>query len=84
MAELNIRAHQLRMLIDSYKLKKGQRANLIDRIIEVSIYETAQQAIDINVDENTVGNMWGISWRARSTKWIIENREVLEPVTLFV
>ena len=80
--DLTTRAHQLRILLDSYKLRKSQRKSIIDRIIEVGIYETAQQAIDENVEENTIGKMWGISWRARSIKWIVENKEKLRDIAL--
>lgn len=75
---LEKRSNQLSLLIDSYELEKTKRSDLLANIIDVAIYESAEQAIELNVGENTVGNMWGISWRARSAKWIIQNRKILE------
>jgi thiamine kinase-like enzyme len=72
------RSVQFKLLIDGYELDKAKRSDLLEDITEVGVFESAEQAIELNVGEKTVGNMWGISWRARSVKWIIQNRKILE------
>lgn len=72
------RARQLRLLVDAYGLTAEQRNGLLDRIIEVAICETAQEAIDQKVTLESEGPLWGMAWRARAAAWMIRNRDVLE------
>lgn len=74
---LAVRARQLRLLVDAYGLSRDQRHTMPDRIIEVVVAETAEQAIEINVTPESEGPLWGLAWRARSAAWITRNRSIL-------
>ena len=82
---LEVRARQLRAIVDAYGLSTAQRRGLVDRIIGYAIHDTAEQADAIGVTRETVDPMpdgfpiiWGLTWRARSAAWIYRNRAALE------
>ncbi|MCL2349975.1 MAG: aminoglycoside phosphotransferase family protein [Defluviitaleaceae bacterium] len=71
------RAEQLRIMADAYGLSPSQRKDLIERILEVIICETAHEAIDPGLTFDSEGSLWGFAWRSRSLYWIWRNRDVL-------
>lgn len=73
-----IRARQVRILCDGYGLDAARRANMVERIIEAIICETAHEAIDAGVTFNDEGNLWGLAWRARALYWVWRHRAILE------
>lgn len=72
------RAQQVRLIVDGYGLAANERTRIVERIIEVVIHETANEAIERNVTEESVGLLWGFAWRSRSASWILRNRSILE------
>jgi hypothetical protein len=75
---LNVRARQLRLLIDAYGVSPDQRKKLFDLILQVVVCETAEDAIEAQITPDSEGPLWGLAWRARSAAWILRNRTVLE------
>lgn len=79
---LEVRARQLRLLVDAYGVIRDQRQNLVDKSIEVAVFETAQEAIERNVTPDSQGPLWGFAWRARAAAWMMRNRSALERALL--
>lgn len=75
---LEVRARQLRLLVDAYGVDRERRSGLLNFIIEVAVFETAQEAIDGNVGPDSHGPLWGLAWRARAAAWMMRHRAVLE------
>jgi hypothetical protein len=73
-----VRSHQLRLIVDSYGLSRKQRAGFFDRMVEVAIRETANEAIENNIMLESEGPLWGLAWRARAAAWMLRHRPVLE------
>ena len=74
------RARQLAAIVDAYGLTAGQRRGLLDQIIELAIADTASEADDAQVTQETTSHpvaMWAMAWRARSAAWMIRNRRTL-------
>jgi thiamine kinase-like enzyme len=76
--EAAVRARQVRLLADAYGITTSQRHRLLDQIVEVAVSEAAQEAIDANVTQESVGLLWGLAWRTRAAAWMLRNRLVLE------
>lgn len=77
---LEVRARQLRLLVDAYGLPRRERAGMFDRILAVAVHETANEAIEFNVTPESEGPLWGFAWRARAAAWMLCNRASLERV----
>lgn len=75
---LDVRARQLRLIVDSYGLDPKQRHELFDLILEVVVRETAEEAIEKRITPECHGALWGLAWRARAAAWILRNRIVLQ------
>lgn len=75
---LEVRARQLRLIVDAYGATADQRHDLMDLIIEVAVCETAEEAIEQNVNPESQGLLWGFAWRARAAAWMLRNRRILE------
>jgi len=75
---LDVRARQLRLLVDGYGLNAGQRRRLFDLIVEVVVRETAEEAIEHRMTPESHGPLWGLAWRARAAAWILRHRSVLQ------
>ncbi|CAH0122273.1 hypothetical protein PAE9249_04821 [Paenibacillus sp. CECT 9249] len=75
---LDVRARQLRLFADAYGVAADQRRTLADRMIEVAICETAEEAIERHITPDSEGPLWGLAWRARAAAWMLKNRAVLE------
>ncbi|MFD0715714.1 aminoglycoside phosphotransferase family protein [Paenibacillus sp. GCM10027626] len=74
---LDVRARQLRLLVDAYEASAAERHELLDRIVEVVVCETAEEAIEQKITPDCQGPLWGLAWRARAAAWILRNRVVL-------
>ena len=87
---LEVRARQLRAIIDAYGLSAAQRYGIVDLIIVdlivgYAIHDAAEQADAFGVTPDMVDPMpdgypiiWGLTWRARSAAWVYRNRDTLE------
>jgi hypothetical protein len=75
---LDVRARQLRLLVDAYGVNSAQRSALFDLILEVVVRETAEEAIEKHITPNDHGPLWGLAWRARAASWILRHRVVLQ------
>lgn len=78
LASPEVRAGQLRLLVDAYGLSAEKRRGMFDRILEAAVTETAAEAIDGKVTPESQGMLWGIAWRARAAAWMLRNRVLLE------
>jgi len=74
---LGVRARQLRVLVDAYGASAEERRALPELTLEVVVRETAQEAIDAEISQGSVGPQWGLAWRARAAAWILRNRAML-------
>jgi aminoglycoside phosphotransferase (APT) family kinase protein len=75
------RAGHLAAIADGYGLTARQRAGFLTTIIEFAITETAWEADDAGVTQETTSHpvaCWAMAWRARSAAWIIRHRPALE------
>ncbi len=73
------RAAQLRLFSDGYDLSDGDRAGLVQRIIETAIVSCANEAVQgaIAPDSTDPRWLWALAWRARSAAWVLAHRELL-------
>ena len=74
---LDVRAGQLRLLVDAYGLTAAKRHTLYDLIVEVAVREAAEEGIELQVKQDTEGKLWGIAWRTRAAGWMLRNRSAL-------
>jgi hypothetical protein len=78
------RARQLRAIVDGYGLSARERAGFVDRIIEFSIHDAADEADLAGITHGTTPDMldpevpWALAWRAPAAAWQYRNREVLQ------
>lgn len=79
-----VRAKQLRAIIDGYELSANQRQGFVDKILDFVVLATANEAdeanimIDTPLDKIDEQVPWALAWRARSAAWIIKNRKTLQ------
>ena len=78
------RAAQLGLILDGYQLKKGQRAGLVDMMIEFAIRSARDEAVAANVAPDSPSPnpsgfplLWAVTWRTRAAAWMIDNRSGL-------
>jgi hypothetical protein len=50
---IDVRARQLRSIVDAYGLASADRARFVDQMIEVAVRSAAQEAIDAGVSQTT-------------------------------
>ncbi|MDD1960075.1 aminoglycoside phosphotransferase family protein [Pseudomonas sp. 39004] len=76
---IEVRAHQMRLLLDGYGVPRSQRAGFIDKVRDFAIFSAANEAIAarVTMDSQEIDPLWGISWRARSAAWIIKHQATL-------
>ena len=78
------RAKQLRAIVDGYGLSRGQRRGFVDRIIEVAVHATAEEADIARITPDTPLHSldaqfpWAMAWRARAAAWLYRHRRVLQ------
>ncbi len=77
---LEDRARQLRAIVDAYGLSARQRRGFLDRIIEVVVYDTAFQADEAGVTQDSTDPeaLWGLAWHARAAAWQLRHRRTLQ------
>ena len=82
---LEVRAHQLRAIVDAYGLSTVQRRCIVDLIIGYAIHDAAEQADEFNVTPDMIDPLpdgypiiWGLTWRTRAAAWVYRNRDTLE------
>ena len=82
---LEVRARQLRAIVDAYGLSTAQRRSIVDLIVGYAIHDAAEQADEFGVTPDMVDPMpdgypiiWGLAWRARAAAWVYRNRDTLE------
>ncbi|MCQ6560072.1 aminoglycoside phosphotransferase family protein [Paenibacillus mendelii] len=73
-----IRARQLRLLLDGYGLTQEERRGFVDLIIEVAVREAAEEAVEADVKMESEGPLWGLAWRIRAASWMLRHRSLLE------
>ena len=81
---LEVRARQLRAIVDAYGLSTAQRRSIVD-FVGYAIHDAAEQANAFGVTPDMVDPMpdgypiiWGLAWRARAAAWVYLNRDTLE------
>ena len=78
------RAIHLRAIVDGYGLPARQRADLVQKAIEIAVMETAAEGDMANIRPDTRPASlaqdvpWALAWRARAAAWMIRNRTILE------
>lgn len=79
------RAAQAHAILDGYGYPSRDRAEFIDRMIELAVHAARAEAVMAHVtpesteavDEKGFPVLWAITWRARSASWMIRNRTLL-------
>jgi aminoglycoside phosphotransferase (APT) family kinase protein len=88
--DVEMRAQQLRALLDGYGLESQQRSGLIGVMIEMIIRSAHDRASRFSVTPHTIMAVspegfpfgWDIAWRVGAANWILAHRQVLEAVIL--
>ena len=82
---LEVRACQLRAIVDAYGPTMSQRRRIVDLIIGYAIHDAAETADEFKVTPDMVEPMpdgfpiiWGLTWRVRAAAWVYRNRGALE------
>ena len=82
---LEVRARQLRAIVDAYGLTMAQRRRIVNLIIGYAIHDAPETADEFKVTPDMVDPMpdgfpiiWGLTWRVRSAAWVYCNRDTLE------
>ncbi|NDL60497.1 phosphotransferase [Phytoactinopolyspora sp. XMNu-373] len=78
--DANARAAQLRHFVDGYGLATAERGDLVTRMIEYAIRDSAAEAVKAGVtpESSQAGAVWAIAWRARSAAWMRRHRSMLQ------
>lgn len=81
---VEVRAHQMRMLLDGYGVPRFQRVGFIEKVRDFVIFSAANEAISarVTMDSQEIAPLWGISWRTRSAAWIIRHQAVLNRIIM--
>ena len=81
---LDVRARQLRAMVDAYGLSRAQRRGFVDRLIEVAVSAVVSEADMAGVGPDTPLEAldpqvpWAMAWRARSALWMLRHRRTLQ------
>ena len=72
-------ARQLRLLVDGYGLPRGQRAGLLELMVEVAVADAKTQADEAGVSPGSTDPtpLWAMTWRIDSAEWMLRHRRVL-------
>ena len=80
-----VRARQLGLFFDGYRLSSSARVGLIDKMIEFAVYSAADEAIQGNLtpesdafDASGYPVLWAVTWRVRSASWMLRHKALLE------
>ncbi|GAB2958130.1 aminoglycoside phosphotransferase/kinase family protein [Saccharothrix stipae] len=74
------RARQAGLFLDGYELPPGDRADLVDRMIETAIRDCAAEATRAGITPESTDPvpLWALAWRARAAGWMIRHRSTLD------
>jgi hypothetical protein len=74
-----VRARRLALIVDGYGLPCGDRAALVDRMVEIAVLSAREDAVESGVTRDSGGTaiVWGVVWRTRSAAWMVRNRPLL-------
>jgi hypothetical protein len=74
------RARQLGLFLDGYGVRDADRAGFVDRMIEFAIRDCAAEAesAGITPESTDPAPLWALAWRARSARWMLLHRSLLE------
>ena len=81
---IQVRARQLRAIADGYGLSAASRRGLVDRIIEFTVHDAADEADLAHITAETTPDQldpqvpWALAWRVRAAAWQLRHRKVLE------
>ena len=81
---IEVRARQLRAIADGYGLSAASRRGLVDRIIEFTVHDAADEADLAHITAETTPDQldpqvpWALAWRVRAAAWQLRHRKVLE------
>lgn len=80
-----VRIRQCASILDGYELAAADRAGFVDKMIEFAVRSARDEAIQHDVRESTPSPapdgfpiLWGVTWRARSACWMLDQRTELE------
>ena len=64
-------------MVDAYDVTASQRENFVDRIVEFVVHDTAFQADEAGVTQDTRDSeaLWGLAWRAQAAAWLLRHRQ---------
>lgn len=85
LANAPTRARHATSILNGYGVPAAQRAEVVDRMIEVAIHSARAEAVLANVtpesteavDADGYPVLWAITWRARSASWMTRHRAAL-------
>jgi hypothetical protein len=78
------RARHMRAIIDGYGLSTAERRGFIDRVIEFTVHDAADEAdlaqitADSAIADLDARVPWALAWRIRAAAWQIRQRGVFE------
>jgi hypothetical protein len=78
------RARLLRAIVDAYGLSARERRGLVERILEFTIHDAADEADLAHIGPETSPSSldrpvpWALAWRIRAAAWQMHNRRALE------
>lgn len=80
LAAPEVRARQVRIMLDAYGLAREARKGFVDRMIEMAIADAANEVIEAKVTPQStdVTPLWAVTWRTRSAAWMFRHRMILE------
>jgi len=81
-----VRARQVGLLLDGYRLSRAQRRGFVDVIVEVAVRSARSEAVlhgvgpasEQAVTDDGFPLLWSITWRTRSAAWVLDHRRLLE------
>jgi hypothetical protein len=79
-----VRAGQVRLLLDGYGLPGAERVGFVDKLIEFAVRAARAEAVDAGVTPDTAvvsvtgyPVLWAVTWRTRSAAWMLDHRALL-------
>jgi hypothetical protein len=83
--DLEGRSRQSTLILDGYGLRREDRRDFVDRMIQLAIWSAREEAIEHHVTSDTVSPspdgypiLWAVTWRTRSAAWMLDHREILQ------
>jgi hypothetical protein len=83
--DLEGRSRQSTLILDGYGVRRKDRRDFVDRMIQLAIWSAREEAIEHHVASDTVSPspdgypiLWAVTWRTRSAAWMLDHRELLQ------